>query len=180
MVRQIGLDADVIARAMAAQPVAEPYVASPPVLGASVPAMERDSIGAWAGDLFDTIWNGRRFDRLGRFYAAAAIVHSGGGRTVQGLPALSGLLLSILAAMPDGILMVKNVCWSNETDGVIVAVRWVLAGSSSRGGILGDALPEGRPVFMMGSSHLRLGGSHIVEEWTVFDEIAVMAMAWRE
>jgi hypothetical protein len=32
----------------------------------------------------------------------------------------------------------------------------------------------------MGVSHLRLQRSRIVEEWTVFDEIGVMAMAYRE
>ena len=33
---------------------------------------------------------------------------------------------------------------------------------------------------MMGSSHLRLNGPLVVEEWTVFDEVAVLAMAYRD
>jgi predicted ester cyclase len=77
-------------------------------------------------------------------------------------------------------LTVEHVCWSDETDGPIVAARWVLSGSSTREGILGDEIPVGRPVFLMGVSHLRLQRSRIVEEWTVFDEIGVMAMAYRE
>ena len=40
-------------------------------------------------------------------------------------------------------------------------------------------LPVGHPLFMMGSSHLRLVASQIVEEWTVFDEVAVLAQAYR-
>ena len=97
----------------------------------------------------------------------------------MGLAAISDLVLAVLAAIPDGELSVEHVCWADETDGVIVAVRWVLAGTTARGGVLGDRLPTGRPVFMMGSSHLRLDGSRIVEEWTVFDEVAVAAMAYR-
>ncbi len=179
MVRQVGFDLDEAARAVAGLSAGEPYLVAAPAPGAPRAAVDRSPVGAWAHDLFDGIWNGRRLDRLDLFYAPDAIVHSAGGRTVQGLPAISNLLLSILASIPDGELTVEHVCWSDETDGVIVAVRWVLVGSSARGGILGDALPVGRPVFMMGSSHLRLDGPRIVEEWTVFDEVAVLAMAYR-
>ena len=180
-VRQLGFEPDEAARAVAAVVPAEPYVVSPAVAGATRidhPA-EPGSVEAWARGLFERIWQERRFDALSSYYAHDAVVHSGGGRTVQGLPAVSILFLQILAAIPDGTMTVENVCWSDEGDGIIVAVRWVLAGSSARGGVLGHLLPEGRPVFMMGSSHLRLDGPRIVEEWTVFDEIATMAMAYR-
>jgi predicted ester cyclase len=180
MVRQIGRDVADVSRLVAALPVAESYVVAVPAPSAPQPARQANSMGAWARDLCDTVWNGRRLDRLDRLYDAKAMVHSDGGRTVQGLPAISSLVLAILAAIPDGVLTVENVCWADETDGIIVAVRWVLAGTSARGGILGDTLPVGRPVFMMGGSHLRLEGAVITEKWTVFDEVAVMAMAWRE
>jgi len=180
MVRQIGLDLDAVAQLVAAKPIAEPYrvdaippgAARPIVVGAS-------SVEEWARALFERVWNDRRLDRLGEFYAPHAIVHSAGGRTAHGLPAICNLVLAVLAAIPDGQLTVEHVCWAEETDGVIVAVRWVLAGTSARGGVLGHNLPTGRPVFMMGSSHLRLDGPRVVEEWTIFDEIAVMAMAYR-
>ena len=180
MVRQIGLDLDEAARRVALRPVLEPYTIAAPVPGATTPARERGSVEGWAQRLFDTVWNGRRLDRLGEFYAPDAVVHSAGGRTAHGLPAISNLVIAILASIPDGELSVEHVCWSDETDGVIVAVRWVLAGRSARGGVLGHELPEGRPVFLMGSSHLRLDGPRVVEEWTVFDEVTVLAMAYRE
>jgi len=181
-VRQLGLDLDEVARAVATIVPAEPYVVGPAVPGATaVPASAAgNSVEAWARGLFERVWSERRFDRLSHYYAPGIAAHSGGGRSVQGLPALSVLFLQILASIPDGTMSVEHVSWAEETDGVIVAVRWVLAGSSARGGVLGYQLPEGRPVFMMGSTHLRLTGSHIVEEWTVFDEIATMAMAYRE
>ena len=180
MIRQIGLDLDEAARRVALRPVLEPYLVAAPVPGATPIARDRGSVESWAQRLFDTVWNGRRLDRLGEFYAPDAVVHSAGGRTAHGLPAISNLVIAILASIPDGELSVEHVCWSDETDGVIVAVRWVLAGRSARGGVLGHELPEGRPVFLMGSSHLRLDGPRVVEEWTVFDEVAVLAMAYRE
>ena len=84
-----------------------------------------------------------------------------------------------MAAIPDGVMRVENVCWSDETDGIVAAVRWVFEGSSQKGGVLGDKIPEGRPVAMMGISYFRFDGPLIVEEWTVFDEVGVMAQAYR-
>ena len=180
MVRQLGLVPDSAARAVAALPVAEPYVVAGPLMTIDFALLVAECTPrAWVADLVATVWNGRRFDRLARFYAPDVVAYSGGGRTVQGLPALSNLLIGILAAIPDGVMIVDHVCWSEEVDGVIVAVRWTLVELSGRGGVLGGELSAGRPVYMMGVSHLRLDGPLIVEEWTVFDEIAVMAMAYR-
>lgn len=36
-----------------------------------------------------------------------------------------------------------------------------------------------KPVAMIGMSHFRFGDGGIVEEWTVFDEVAVLAQAYR-
>ena len=179
MVRQVGLDRDEAARVVAETPVAEPYTIAAPAALPPRTADPRAPVEEWAHSLFDSIWNTRRFDRVSQFYADDAVVHSGGGRVVHGVPAIAGLAIEILAGIPDGTMQIENVCWSDESDGVIVAVRWVLVGSSGRGGILGRQIPVGRPVYMMGCSHFRLAGPRIVEEWTVFDEIAVMALAYR-
>ena len=179
MVRQVGLDPDQAARIVAATPVAEPYTITAPAALAPRTAQPRTPVEDWAHSLFDSIWNARRFDRVSQFYADDAAVHSGGGRVAQGVPAIAGLAIEILASIPDGTMQIEHVCWSDESDGVIVAVRWVLVGSSGHGGILGRQIPVGRPVYMMGSSHFRLAGPRIIEEWTVFDEIAVMALAYR-
>jgi predicted ester cyclase len=106
------------------------------------------------------------------------IAHGGGGRTAQGLRNYQSLVLHVLAAIPDGVMRVENVCWSEEADGVIVAVRWVLEGHSAPGGVLGEC-PGGKPVFMMGMSHLRLVSGKVAEEWMLFDELGVLAQTYR-
>jgi predicted ester cyclase len=176
IVRQLGFDLDEVAQRVAQQPVAEPY--SPTAADRDAPA--EGSVGAWARALFDTAWNARRLDRLGEWYADDVEVHSGGAREIQGRRALADHILKLIASIPDGVVRVENVCWSAEADGIIVAVRWLLHGTSARGGLLGNLLPVGREVYMMGCSHFRLDGPRIVEEWTVFDEVAVLAMAYRE
>ena len=81
--------------------------------------------------------------------------------------------------MPDGRFRVEHVCWSDETDGVIVAARWRLDGTSSPYGAIGE-MPAGKPVAMIGMSHFRFGeAGTIVEEGTVFDDVAVLAQAYR-
>ncbi len=179
-VRELGFDLDDAGRVMAEMPLGEAYIQTPG--HGMLPTVNHNpgSLEAWAQALFDGVWNERRLDRLGSFYALDVIAHSGGGRTLQGLGALSTLIVQLLASIPDGKLDIGHVCWSEENDGVIVAVRWTLSGSSARGGLLGNQWPTGRQVFMMGSSHLRLDGPLIVEEWTVFDEVAVLAMAYRD
>ena len=183
LIGQLGLDIHAVARAIADTPAAERFVVAPATrLVGQAPRRPldapRDTVDGWARHLFHDVWNLKRLDKLGDYYAADIVVHAGGGRVAQGLRSASTLIIRIQATMPDAVMRVEHVCWSDETDGVIVAVRWVLEGTSRAGGLI-EEMPAGRPVFMMGVSHLRLAGDRIVEEWTVFDELAVLAQAYR-
>lgn len=181
--RQLGYDPHVIARNIAESGAAESFVLSPPArLEGQAPRgrldVEQTTPEGWARALFHDIWNLRRLDWLSRAYSEEVIAHAGGGRTAQGLRNYQALVLHVLAAAPDGVMRVEHVCWSEEADGVIVAVRWILEGQSAPGGVLGEC-PSGKPVFMMGMSHLRLAGGKVVEEWMLFDEIGVLAQTYR-
>jgi predicted ester cyclase len=74
---------------------------------------------------------------------------------------------------------VEHVCWSEETDGVILAVRWIIEGTTCGGGILGAA-PAGKAIATRGSTHFRFDGGYVVEEWTVFDELDALIQAYRQ
>ncbi|WP_174291322.1 ester cyclase [Sphingomonas bacterium] len=182
-VRQLGFDLHDVARRWAATPSAERYLVSPETrLEGQAPRrqldIDRSTVEGWARSLFQDMWNLRRLDWIGRHYAPDMVAHAGGGRTVQGIRNYQALVLHVLTALPDAVMRVENVCWSEETDGVIVAVRWTLEGTTQPGGVLGEC-PAGKPVFMMGISHLRLLGGRIVEEWMLFDELGVLAQAYR-
>ena len=182
-VRQLGYDPHEVARRAAAVPGYESFMVSPETrLEGQAPRRRLDvdtaTVDGWARALFHDIWNLRRLDWAAQHYAPEVVAHAGGGRSAQGLRNYQALVLHVLAAIPDGVMRVENVCWSDETDGVIVAVRWVLEGTTAPGGVLGEC-PSGKPVFMMGMSHLRLSGGRIVEEWMLFDEVGVLAQAYR-
>ena len=55
---------------------------------------------------------------------------------------------------------------------IAVALRWVLIGSHNGHGVWGA--PTGRDILVMGMSHYRLRAGVIVEDFTVFDELAVL------
>ena len=183
-VRQLGFDIHDCARRVAATPGLETFVVSPETrLQGQAPRgplkIRRDTVDGWARHLFHELWVLKRLDYLPSHYAADAIVHAGGGRSAAGLRNIGQLLIHIQAAIPDGMLRVDHVCHSEESDGVIVAVRWVFEGTTRAGGVLGEC-PEGKPVFMMGVSHLRLGSDGLIaEEYMIFDEVGVLAQAYR-
>jgi hypothetical protein len=181
-IRQMGLDAHDVARRIAATPAIETAaVTPPPRLDGSAPPEPyegpTDTPYGWVAHHFD-LWNTRRFDHFPMHYAPGAIAHWCGGRTAQGLRNVTSLVLKLLAGLPTSTVRVEHVSWAEETDGVILAVRWTLEGWSQPGGLLGD-VPIGRPVSIMGATHFRFRGGWIVEEWTVFDEIGALVQIYR-
>ena len=119
-----------------------------------------------------------RSDRLGRYFSTDSVCHAGGGRVAAGLRNQQALMLLVMSAMPDATMHIEKVSFSDETDGVIVAVRWRLEGTSRAGALLGDC-PERKPVLLNGMSHLRFAGAQIVEHWMVFDEIGALVGVYR-
>lgn len=182
-VRQMGLDVNEVARRLAESPAPErAFVVPATRLEGQAPRKLYDGpIGTmeqWVARHFQDIWNMRRLDLVGQSYAENAIAHWCGGRVAHGLRNIQGLIIHLLASVPDSVVRVDHVSWSDETDGIIVAARWMLEGRSRPGGLLGD-VPAGLPVSILGSTHMRFVGPQIVEEWTVFDEVGTLVNAYR-
>ena len=187
LVRQLGFDRHEIARRLAvgaateSQAITQPITQRSRLYGQPGPQpleLPHTTHVEAAQHLLHDVWNRRRLDQIGAMYAADAVVHTGGGRIAVGVRNISAWVIAMLAAIPDAVLRVEHGCWSEERDGIIVAVRWVLEGTTRSGGFLGD-VPGAQPVSMIGISHMRFAQQKIVEEWTLFDEIAVLVQAYR-
>jgi hypothetical protein len=181
-VRQMGFDLHETAKRVAATSNFEAPVVTVParLFGQSQRADcsdRRDTLEGWVEHHFSTIWNLRNFDHVAQAYCPNVIAHWAGGRVAFGQRNLASLIIGLLGSLPDATLRVEHISWSDETDGIIVAVRWMLEGTSRPGGLLGN-VPAGRQLGVMGMSHMRLLGPVIVEEWTMFDEVAVIAQAY--
>ena len=180
----LGLDLHETAKKMATDPPADIFVVSPPTrLDGQAPRPSydgpTDTPDGWARHHFDTTWNARQFEHLPFHYAADAVAHWPGCREATGPRAIGELIISLLASLPDAMTRVEHICWSEETDGVILAVRWLTEGTTCGGGMLGD-VPVGKPIALRGSSHFRFDDGYVVEEWTVFDELDALTQAYRD
>jgi predicted ester cyclase len=184
LVRQLGLDRHQVARQLAAR-----STEALPAGSASSSALRQqlhapgvdhapETAEQFITQLLHDIWNRRRLDAIPRAYRADAVVNTGGGRIAVGTRNLTSFIISLLASIPDASISVEHTCWSEERDGLIVAARWLLQGTTKAGGLLGE-VPGNQPVSMMGISHFRFVGRQIVEEWTLFDELSVLMQAYR-
>jgi predicted ester cyclase len=179
----LGLNLRETAQKMAADTRIKGFVVSP-----SVPTDTKtthqlyngpnDTPDGWALHHFDAVWNGRQHGHVPFHFAADAIAHWPGCRDAVGHDAIGKLIKSLLSSLPDATTRVEHVSWSEETDGVILAVRWLIHGTTQTGGIFGD-IPGGKKIAFWGSSHFRFGNGRVVEEWTVFDELDALIQAYR-
>ena len=84
-----------------------------------------------------------------------------------------GCLTQIGAALHDIAYRLEHVAARPLPDGdIAVALRWALAGTHRGDGLWGPA--TGRDLLVSAVSHYRLRGAAVVEDVTVFDELAVL------
>ena len=136
-VRQLGFNIQEVAQRVAERSSFDQFVIDPETrLTGQVPRKKldipNDTVDGWARHLFHNLWNLKRLDWLNQYYSSNAVVHGGGGRVAQGVRNIGALLIHVQTAIPDGVMRVEHVSHSEETDGVIVAVRWVYEGTTQR------------------------------------------------
>jgi hypothetical protein len=84
-----------------------------------------------------------------------------------------GCLTQIRSALHDTAYRLEHVAARPLPGGdTAVALRWSIAGSHKGSGLWGEA--SGRDILVMAVSHYRLRGSMIIEDVTLFDELAVI------
>ena len=84
-----------------------------------------------------------------------------------------GCCTQIMGALHNAAYRLEHVAARPLPDGdVAVALRWALAGTHAGDGLWGKA--SGRDVLVAAVSHYRLRGETIMEDTTVFDELAVL------
>jgi predicted ester cyclase len=126
----------------------------------------------------NNIWNARLLGDAHLFYAENARLHASGRDDFEGVSDISQFFMEIWGNIPDAKFSVDYTCKNSmvESDDH-VAVRWTLAGTHSGSGIWGDA--TGAPLLILGESHYRLVNGKVMEEWLVFDELAVLTQIER-
>lgn len=122
---------------------------------------------------FHELWNQCLLDRTERFFAPDVRCHTTRSRTLQGLDQYRDDVIALLGCLPDAQVGVLDVAAHTEAGrGTRVAAVWRLQGHYT--GVPTYGPPTGQPVTVLGISHYLVRGGRIVEEWRVFDELALL------
>lgn len=124
------------------------------------------------------IWNARLVGDCRLLYADDACLHASAREDYLGVADITTFYQEILGSIPDARVCVDYLCsQSMLEDATYVAARWTLAGTHTGGALWGE--PTGVPLLILGESHYRLVDGVVVEEWMVFDELAVLTQVCR-
>jgi predicted ester cyclase len=119
-------------------------------------------------------FNQRMLGEISRVYAPTVMYHGPNMRELYGRAAVLQQTLKLIGTFPDCGFVPQHICsLPCEEGGEKIAVRWVLEGHHLGWGLLGE--PTGHRVLLMGVSHFHVVDRQIVEEWTVYDELAMLA-----
>lgn len=125
-------------------------------------------------DMYETVWNRRRFDRVVDYCDPKVVCHTVRLHRAQAIDPYQQQIIDLLAVFPDGKIEVRDlvVCQSGEL-GQRIAAIWVLHGTYSGVPLYGP--PTRSPVKILGATHFEMRDGKILREWRLFDEIAVLA-----
>ena len=111
-------------------------------------------------------------------YDEDAIVHISRGRKICGIDDITSFYDSFRGALSDLKVSIDHRCVNAPPEkGDCLALRWTLAGRHTGGGLFGE--PGGAELVILGESQYRLENGRIVEEWMVYDELAVWTQIFR-
>ena len=123
------------------------------------------------------LWNGRMLGDCQLMYAKNARLHASARNDYDGVDDIARFYMEMLGAMPDARISVDYTCSNAMLDGHYVAARWVIAGHHTGAALWGK--PTGAPIVILGESQYRLVAGKVMEEWLVFDELAVLTQVER-
>jgi predicted ester cyclase len=142
-------------------------LAGTPFPQGALPSPESDP-EVFARCFFDSILNHRRFGLVREAYSPAAHWSGPGGRHLFGWGEIIGWFTALIGSFGDTRIRVQHVAAVDD----MIAVRWELAGTHDGGALYGPA--SGAPIYILGVTHWRVEHGVIVDEVTVFDEVALM------
>jgi predicted ester cyclase len=123
---------------------------------------------AFAQAVFNRLLDHRRFGDVRAIYSPAALWSGPGGRRLFGWGEITGWYTALIGSFGNARVHVDHIAAIDD----MIAVRWELAGTHDGGALYGSA--SGQPVYILAVTHWRIARGVIVDEVTVFDEIALL------
>lgn len=128
---------------------------------------------------YHNLLNRRMLKSVERSHAANVRVLSSNGRRFYSRYQYQAFLLSLLAAFPDLAFQIDDLYWmGNDRDGYRTAMRWSIVGTHDGWSFYGA--PTRRPITMWGITQHNIKNGSVTDEWTLFNEFAVMQQIYRD
>jgi len=183
LVRQLGFDENAVVDRMLADDerrgVQPSYGQAERVAGQTQPPPNPEKTGSgfdvewFVRRSLNEVWNWRLFNKITDDYAPNYLCYTSSDRTIYGIGGFRAYVMAFIAAFPDARLNVDHLYWiGNERDGYRVSTRWTLIGTHDGPSHYGT--PTGKPINVMGVTHHLVKNERFVQEWTVFDELALL------
>ncbi len=119
------------------------------------------------------IWNWRLLNKAHDFYNPSFVFEGPTQRKLQGINDFQTYILSLLSPFPDLAVTADHFCHvGDKLKGYRTATRWTMRGTHTGYGMYGE--PTGKPIRIMGVSHHLVKNGQIQQEWTLFDEFALL------
>lgn len=187
LIYQLGFDGHELARQMAAQEAESGLLVTVPaevdrLRGQLAPEIYEDnaasSIENFVRRSIHEIWNWRLFNKVDAYYVPRYICDSASGRQLYGRNQFTNYTLSLLSPFPDMAVSVDHFCALEDgPNRYRTATRWTMVGTHTGPGSYGT--PTGNQIKIMGVSHHLIENNRFVQEWTVFDEFALLKQLYR-
>jgi predicted ester cyclase len=133
---------------------------------------EKEDPEIFAREVLDRIVNHRRFGTVRDVYSPAAHWSGPGGRRLFGWGEITGWYTALIGSFGDSRLIVDHVAAVCDGAAMNIAIRWRLAGTHDGPALY--AAPSGQEIFILAVTHWRMIEGKIIDEVTVFDEVALL------
>ncbi|WP_424952473.1 ester cyclase [Deinococcus sp.] len=137
-----------------------------------VPSGQDDPQGFIAAVL-GNLWNARLINMVREHYAPNHVAFVPDSRKLYGHGDYENFVITLLACFPDLAINIDHqALQGDERRGFRVATRCTFQGTHEGYGPYGA--PTGRRIFLIVISHHIIRGGKVVQEWTMFDEFALL------
>ncbi len=183
IVTQLGIDPHELAKKMAKAAAAKTpklqtsYGLCESMEGQYMPELYQakdNSVGEMILEMASHVYSYKYINEVKKYYHDNAVVHFICDKDLNGYDEIQGMIVSLLASVPNGSFEVERVTCNKRVgeNGYDVAMRWRLRGVNEGIGFFGQ--PSGKPVEIMGINHLTVINGKIKEEWVTFDGLDVL------
>lgn len=135
---------------------------------ATQPQTQIDLMKRTSRKIFEEGLNAGKVDVFDETHAEDCVWHGPGGRELRGRAAVKDMVSGYMTAFPDMRMTIQH----EVAEGNQIAIHWRVTGTHK--GPLGEAPATGKKVKIDGYIFARFERGKIVEEFEIFDELAML------